>query len=272
MSTTATDEARTRLLSKFKAYRRKRVKTFGKRLIRRLIGFFGSQSLVGDMPIHDNSTFPFIKAFEDNWQTIRAELDEVLRHREAVPFLHEVSIDQSAISMDTNWRTFMLFGFGTKAEFNCRQVPVTTSLLEMVPNIQNAWFSIIGPRYHIPPHRGVTKGMLRSHLGLIVPKERTKCRMRVKETVMAWEEGKAIVFDDCYNHEVWNDTDEERVVLLFDFYRPMRLPGRLLNAAFLGLLRRTAFFKEPKQRMKALDARFEESVRKAKEGGSDAAA
>ena len=58
---------------KLKKQRRKRVKRFGKRVIRGLSDFLGRQSLVGDMPIHDTKDFPFLKPFVDNWEGIRAE-------------------------------------------------------------------------------------------------------------------------------------------------------------------------------------------------------
>lgn len=34
------------------------------------------------------------------------------------------------------------------------------------------------------------------------------------------EAGKCLVFDDCYEHEVWNKTKRERVLLLFDLWHP----------------------------------------------------
>ena len=51
-------------------------------------------------------------------------------------------------------------------------------------------------------------------------------------------------FDDSRPHEVWNDTDEERVVLLLDVRRPMRWPGRWLYAVLSAALRRTHFVRE----------------------------
>src|SRR3546814_3156205 len=96
-----------------------------------------------------------------------------------------------------------------------------------MPKIHTAWISILSPRYHIPAHSGVTKGILRAHLGLIVPREREKCRIRIGDEIRYWEPGKIFVIDDTYEHEVWNETNEERVVLLLDFNRPMRLGGRL---------------------------------------------
>src|SRR5262245_7193529 len=164
---------------KLKKQRRKKVKKFGKDFIRGLANFLGRQSLVGDMPIHDNRDFPFLKPFVDNWQGMRDEVREILKHREAVPLFQEVSPDQRRIAKGNNWRTFILFGFGSKLEKNCRQAPLTTKILESIPNLQTAWFSILGPGYHIPAHRGVSKGILRAHLGLIIPKDAEACRIRV---------------------------------------------------------------------------------------------
>ena len=62
----------------------------------------------------------------------------------------EVSQDQMRIAKGDNWRTFILFGFGAKLEKNCRHAPVTAALLEKVPNLQTAWFSILEPGYLTP--------------------------------------------------------------------------------------------------------------------------
>lgn len=250
---------------RFRQARRRRVKRFGKKLTRGLADFLGRQSKVGNAPVLDSKHFPFLKSFTGNWQTIRAEVTEILKHREAIPVFQDVSPDQMRISKGTNWRTFILFGFGHKLEKNCHQAPVTTRLLEAVPNLQTAWFSILGPGYHIPAHRGVSKGILRAHLGLIIPKQAEKCRMRVGDTINVWRPGEIFVFDDTYEHEVWNGTNEERVILLFDFTRPMRFWGRLLNGTFVRLLKLTAFYQVPKQNMATFEDRFEAVTRQATE-------
>ena len=72
---------------------------------------------------------------------------------------------------------------------------------------------------HIKAHRGSYKGVVRCHLGLIVPEPQKDVRMRVGDKMIYWEEGKCVIFDDTHKHEVWNDTNGIRVVLLFDVYR-----------------------------------------------------
>ncbi len=250
---------------RFRKSRRKAVKKYGKIFFRRVADFLGSQSLVGDAPVLDSRHFTFLESFTDNWQAIRGEVNEILKHREAIPVFQDVSSDQKKISTGSNWRTFILFGFGEKLGKNCRQAPITTRLLEAVPDLQTAWFSILAPGYHIPAHKGVTKGILRAHLGLIIPKDAEKCRLRVGDTINVWHPGEIFVFDDTYEHEVWNDTTEERVILLFDFNRPMRFWGRALNATLVRLLKLTAYYQEPKKNMVAFEDRFEAATRRANE-------
>lgn len=258
-----TQKAPAGFFGRLKQERRKRVKRFGKRLIRRLGGFIGRQSLVGDAPVMESRHFPFLQQFTDNWETIRDEVAEILKHREQIPLFQEVSSDQKRIAKGDNWRTFILFGFGAKLEKNCRQAPVTAALLESVPNLQTAWFSILAPGYHIPPHKGVSKGILRTHLGLIIPRDASSCRMHVGGETCVWREGEIFVFDDTYRHEVLNETPDERVILIFDFDRPMRFWGRRLNSLFVSLLKLSAYYQEPKRKMKGFEDRFEAATLRA---------
>ena len=251
------------LSQRFKSRRRRLVKRYGKLSVRRLADFMGRQSLVGDAPVLDTALFPFVRLLEENWRTIRADLERVLKDRAELPAFHDISPDQMKISRGKGWKTFILYGFGHRSERNCARCPETARLLSQVPGLQTAFFSILEPRYHIPEHRGVTKGILRCHLGLVVPKQRENCTMRVGGQTYAWEEGKCLVFDDTYKHEVTNATDEDRVVLLFDFDRPMRPVGRLVSRAVIWAIKRSAFYRDAEQNQKDWEARIEAAVRKA---------
>jgi len=250
---------------RFRAARRKAVKRGGRLLLDGMSRFIAAQSLIGDTPVFDRAVFPWTAVFEANWKKIRAELDEVLRTRDALPSFHEISPDQKRISTGDNWKTFVLYGFGIRFDANCERCPRTARLLDQLPDLENAWFSILAPGYHIPAHRGPTNGIVRVHLGLIVPRDRDKCRIRVDKEILAWEEGKCIVFDDHYEHEVWNDTKEQRVVLFFDVDRPMRPLGRFLNRLLLAGLRRSAYVQDAYKRLQAWEENYRklESPRKA---------
>lgn len=232
----------------------------GRRLFRRLNAFLASQSICPDTAILGKAAFPFVSLLEEHHAEIRKELDQVLAARHSLPSFHHISPDQKRISRGDKWKAFVLCGFGERSERNCRQCPNTAALLEAIPGLQSAWFSIISPGYKIPRHRGVTKGVLRVHLALKVPRERERCYMIVDAETVSWEEGRCIVFDDTRHHEVCNDTDEERVVLLVDFDRPMRLGGRLLHRLMIGLLKLSPYFRDARRNQMKWEDTFEASV------------
>ncbi len=250
--------------SVLRSARRQLVKRAGFRLSKVIRDIASRQSLIEDRPVHDAGAFPFLAPIEANWRTIRAELESLLRVRASLPAFHDISPDQQYISKGDSWKVFILYGFGVSSQRNCARCPETARLLRSsIPGLQSAWFSILAPHYHIPRHRGITKTVLRVHLGLIVPAERDRCIMQVDDRVVSWEAGKCLVFDDFYRHEVWNDTDEERVVLIFDFDRPMRPLGRFVNRALMWGIKRTAYFKDAQRNLKSWDERLESAVQTA---------
>ena len=201
----------------------------------------------GDPTFFDTQDFPWTDLLEEHWALIRAELDAVLAHRDALPNFQDISEDQTAITTDDNWKTFFLYGFGHKAEKNCRLVPKTTEVVERIPGMKTAFFSILAPGKHIPAHRGPYKGVMRAHLGLKVPDANEDCRIRVGDDVRHWEEGEVLLFDDTHDHEVWNDTDETRVVLFLDVVRPFEPPVDPLNRALITLISYSPFVQNAKE-------------------------
>jgi beta-hydroxylase len=222
-----------------------------------LDAMYGQFSKVGDKPVHDPANFPWTGLLESGWTDIRAEVDELLQYRTVLPNFHDIAEDASTISQDDDWKTFFLYGYGVKVEQNCARCPRTTELIEQVPGMTTAFFSILSPGKHIPPHRGPYKGVLRYHLGLKVPERSEQCRIRVADRQLYWEEGESMVFDDTYNHEVWNETDEERAILFLDVKRPMYQPLDSLNDLLLGLLRYTPAVQNAYENQKQWTERLE---------------
>jgi len=191
--------------------------------------------------IYPSGEFAWTRALETSWPDILSELKAVLRDRESIPPFHEISPEQRAITQDETWRTYVLYAYGAKANHNCRACPRTTAAVERIPGMKTAFFSILAGGKTIPAHRGPYKGLLRCHLGLIIPGPEGACRIRVGNTSALWQEGKTLIFDDTVVHEVWNDTPDERVVLFIDFSRPMRAPVSWLNESVMWLIRRSPY-------------------------------
>ena len=97
-----------------------------------------------------------------------------------------------------------------------KHFPETMKMLSKIPNVVNVGFNVLDPKAKIKPHNGDTNAIIRCHLGLQIPIEKTSCGLMVKQEIKHWENGKVFGFEDAFIHEAWNDTDEIRIIFLFD--------------------------------------------------------
>lgn len=231
----------------------------GKRLRKRLNRVLARQSLVPNDRVMGISAFPWLKRLEDGAPAIRAELAVLMKHLAAIPPIDKMSPDHRRIAGDGGWRSFFLIGYGIPLDHNIVRMPETMRTLEAVPRLVTAMISIMEPGMHIARHRGVTKAILTAHLGLEVPKRRESCWMDVGGEKVVWEEGRAFVFDDTYKHEVWNNTDENRAILLVQFERPMKRLGRGVARTLYAIVRRTRYIQEAKRNVGYWENRFRQS-------------
>ena len=216
---------------------------FGKHLRGLFDRLIASSSLVANDPVLDVRDFAWTGLLRENWEMIRDEAIAVALRGEASPSLATISPDHRSIAEVNKWRSFFLWGYGYRIDENADRCPATARLVERIPGLNSAFFSILAPGTHIPAHRGVSKGLITCHLGLVVPRD-GDVRMRVHDRIVRWAEGETLVFDDTYQHEVWNDTGGTRVVLLVQFERPLRNPGKWFADLFLGFVKRSAFVQE----------------------------
>jgi len=229
----------------------------GVRIIKQVERVITWGSKVGNPAFFTPDQFSWVQPLEANWSVIRRELDAMLKFRETLPNFQDISTDQRALTTDDHWKTLFFYAYGIKAEGNCKRCPETTRLVEAVPGMTTALFSIISAGKHIPAHRGPFKGVLRYHLGLLVPEPRDRCRIRVGTEVRHWEEGRSLVFDDTYEHEVWNDTEGLRAVLFLDVVRPLRFPASIINRCILFLIAHSPFVKDGVQNYKAWEQKLD---------------
>lgn len=223
----------------------------GKRLRDPVNRWIARQSLIGDDPFVDYRALTGLAELGERWQDIRAELMPLLQEREAIPALGEISPDHKGIARDGKWKSFFFTGYGFRAAENHARCPVTSALLDQVPGLVVAFFSIMEPGTHVPPHRGVTKAWLNCHLGMIVPEGPGRCAMEVAGRTVEWHEGEWLVFDETNRHQVWNERHAPRVVLFLQVRRPMRLPGRIAATLLIKAIRRTSFVQDIRRNLRA---------------------
>jgi aspartyl/asparaginyl beta-hydroxylase (cupin superfamily) len=197
-----------------------------------------------EVEFHDRSRFPELDAVEAAAGTIRREFDALIAAEaaEMVPYIQypdHIPVAQWAeLNKNRDWTAIHLLQNGRRVEANARHCPETMNVLAKIsqPNVPgaspNAMFSLLAPRTKIPPHTGVANTRLVCHLPLIVPPD---CRFRVGATAREWKVGEAFVFDDTIEHEACNDSDELRVVLIFDLWPPaLGAAEREAVAAIIG--------------------------------------
>lgn len=177
----------------------------------------------------ERTHFPWLEAIEAHSGAIRVEaLNLLASGSEAIrPYVRQdkgtPQNKWSQLDHSRDWSACFLWEYGTRNDAVCELCPETAAALELVPQnhipgkAPTAFFSILAPGAHIPAHTGVTNTRAIVHLPLVVP---AGCRFRVGGETREWKEGAAFAFDDTIEHEAWNDSNEPRIVLIFDVWNP----------------------------------------------------
>ena len=173
--------------------------------------------------------FPWMDAIEAATADIRGELRGILDQDSNAfsPYVEAVADrpghDPHGMRGNPDWSALYLIRNGVTDPANAAHCPKTLAALENAPlcritgRTPSVLFSQLRPGARIPPHNGFVNTRLICHLPLIVP---DGCQFRVGNETRHWREGKAWAFDDTIEHEAWNSSDQTRIILLFDIWRP----------------------------------------------------
>ncbi|XP_023606761.1 aspartyl/asparaginyl beta-hydroxylase isoform X1 [Myotis lucifugus] len=163
-----------------------------------------------------------VKSLERNWKLIRDEGLAVMDKAKGLFLPEDENLREKG-----DWSQFTLWQQGRKNENACKGAPKTCSLLDKFPETTGCRrgqikYSIMHPGTHVWPHTGPTNCRLRMHLGLVIPKE--GCKIRCANETKTWEEGKVLIFDDSFEHEVWQDATSFRLIFIVDVWHPELTP------------------------------------------------
>ena len=170
--------------------------------------------------------FPWVEALEMQTEHIRAEARVLLGGARRTPNIENEArrpnTNANPLLHDPNSSVFYLIKNGSEVQPNARRCPATMAALRDLPLCRTArtpavLFSLLRPGTRIGPSHGIMNNRLICHLPLIIPDE---CALRVGNQTRAWREGEVLLFDDSVEHEAWNLSEESRVVMIFDVWRP----------------------------------------------------
>ena len=163
-------------------------------------------------PWHDADAFPIVTALEQSFDKIR---EEVLG-------ISTFQIESEPIERTGLWEVAFLYECGLRNRDICGQCPTLAAVIDAFPTVQTlaglAYVSRLAPGTSIKPHRANSTIRLRCHLAIKVPAAGSG--ICVDGEARTWEEGKCLVFDDCFSHHAWNHGDQERIVVVIDLWHP----------------------------------------------------
>jgi len=186
------------------------------------------------IPYYPRELFPWLPELEAATPVILEELQALLagNMQDFAPYIAfppDVPVNQwEELNHSPRWSSLFLWKDGERQEAVCARCPRTAELLASLPMADQpefaptAMFSALDAHTHIPPHTGSTNTRLLTHLPLILP---GPARFRVGNETREWKMGQAWVFDDTIEHEAWNDSDQLRVILIFDVWNPFLEAG-----------------------------------------------
>lgn len=183
-----------------------------------------------DRAFMERQDFAWMSRVESQWQQIRDEFLALSRDNQFLnPYIDFDPASPNAeywkgVNRSLNWASCHIYDKGKLDQNVAERCPVTIEALGQAPLMHvpghgpETMFSVLEPGTHIPPHHGTVNGRLIVHLPLIVPEN---CGgLRVAGQTRTWKPGKCLIFDDTYEHEAWNESDETRVVLIYDIWHP----------------------------------------------------
>lgn len=182
---------------------------------------------LGATPYLDRSRFDWLDALEANTDAVRAELLRLLPQSSGRERVFDTEALEQAylrgIDVAPSWTGYYFYRHGVRRDDNCASCPDTARALDRLPLVHvrehgpEVLYSVFTPGTHLLPHRGVTNTRLVGHLPLVIPEN---CALNVGGELHHWQPGKVVVFDDTYEHEAWNRSQQIRVVMIFDVWHP----------------------------------------------------
>lgn len=181
--------------------------------------FYSDYSIYeSDEPMFYNpENYPEIKYIKDNYSIISEEVKDYVEGKFNINYKNPGAPE---MTYPDSWKNVYFKNYLLKYKMGKKYFPKTHKLIDNNSNITLAGITTLAPRSKLKSHCGETNAIIRCHLGLKVPGKLPELGLSVKGNSITWEEGKVFAFNDAYQHEAWNNTDEHRYVLVFDFIRP----------------------------------------------------
>ncbi len=194
-----------------------------------LVALIRDQRYEGNLPrFFSPEHFPELEILRSNWKGIRDEILNFEKQNGEIMGLNSNPYVAPQFE-GINWSNIFLENFTIRHHKNRKKFPFLSSLIDQIPNCTFAVISILSPHTVIKPHYGDTNGIVRGHLGLIIPDSLPGCGIKVGDEEQGWVEGEWTLFTEAYLHGSWNHTSQKRYLIVVDIV-PKFMGVKLITA------------------------------------------
>lgn len=192
-----------------------------------------------DRYIHNNDDYPEMKYIFENREIIQKEFFENILQSSNwsnwmeydkvsnTPIFTEMTRNEILTRMIENkckigkgkpsWKLFGLLLYKKNIEENVKQCPITIKILNNCKSIINAGFSCLEPNVITALHKDFNHKILRCHIPIYIPKGNTA--IKINNEIKKWNDNEYFIFDDTFDHQAWNFTNQNRIVLIIDILK-----------------------------------------------------
>jgi aspartyl/asparaginyl beta-hydroxylase (cupin superfamily) len=190
----------------------------------------------GSLPcFYNREDFPVARYVEQNWETMREEIIGFLNSGKVLE--GSTSANSPGLSHPDAWKRMYFMNSMWLQPDNCRKLPKTWNILKQIPGVTLGAVLILDPHSCIHPHSSESNINIRCHVGIKIPGSLPECGIRVGTEEHNWKDGQVLMFSDCHEHTVWNNSSENRIIVAFDIlHRQYDSNRRWLCSKYLGAL------------------------------------
>lgn len=200
------------------------------------VHFFHSDESIyvsDDSPFYNPSAYETVRFIEKNFDIISSELHDYVNGKQIIDVTNPNAPYNNIVN---TWKHVYFSNYMLLYKSGIENFPKTAAILLSQPDVTLCGIATLKAGGRLMPHCGETNAIIRCHIGLKVPDQLPKCGIRVKDEERSWEVGNALAFNDAFNHEAWNFTQQDRYVLIFDIIKPELRPYKKLICAYcLGI-------------------------------------
>jgi len=158
----------------------------------------------------------WVQKIKEGLPYVQGELADLLEDNED----YLISDSVKSTVMGGGWAGFRLQRLGVWMKQNCELFENTVKLIKQSDcplAVRGIIVARQEPNTGVDPHSDGRNCFLTAHFGLSVPPE---CDITVGGETRPWKEDDCIILDTSFVHSTRNDSDEDRFVLIVDFWHP----------------------------------------------------